>query len=125
MYHYLCLRNQLLTHTKKILTMNFITPTKESPIFTATCNWFGHLDGIYKETRVEIGDCTSRMPTFALTFADAVSSLLEYAKEEKSYLLSEKNTKLIIELVDGTANADGEVKFKKVFTLTPSQIRLL
>jgi len=104
---------------------NSIIPTKDNPTFIASCNWFGHIEGIYKETQVVTCEGTSCMPTFATTFADAIKNLLEYAKEEKEFLLEEKNTKLFIELVDGSYGEYGEVKFKKVFTLTSSQIKLL
>ena len=105
--------------------MNFITPTKERPTFIARCNWFGYIDGIYKETQVVVENRTHCMPTYALNLSDAISNLLKYAKENKLWLLSENNTKLIIELVDGAVNTYGEIKCKKVFTLTNSQIALL
>ncbi len=112
-------------HKKSIKMSNSIIPTKDNPTFIARCNWFGHIEGIYKETEVTTCEGTSCMPTFAITFADAIKNLLDYAKEEKEYLLSDKDTKLFVELVDGSSNEDGEVKFKKVFTLTSSQIKLL
>ena len=106
------------------MTNAYITPTKENPIFTARCNWFGPLEGIYKESIVEFGNVTSCMSTYGLSLSEAIVSLLNYATDEKEYLLSENNTKLFIEMVDGTIKG-GEVNHKKVFTLTSSQIKLL
>lgn len=105
--------------------LNSITPTKENPTFIARCNWNGNIYAGYKDSIVETNTHTSEIQTFALSFAEAVTSLIEYAKQEKEYLLSEKNTKLFIELVDGSFDSDGEVKYKRVFTLTSTQIKLL
>lgn len=98
---------------------NHITPTKSNPIFVASNSYFGYIEeNLYKETQVTIDDTVSCMATFALSFTEAIVKLHTWIEENSEVLQYHPNTNFEIHLINGDADRYGDVKMKKVYTIT-------
>ena len=100
-------------------TKEYITPTKENPIFIASCDHFGNIAGPYKDWRIE-GVCCG--DTFAVTFAGAINDLHEWLKENRDLLDEFPKSKFEIYVVDGTVKG-GEFVDKKVYSISASKAK--
>lgn len=104
----------------------YIIPTKESPVFTAVCDWFGYIeDSPYKDYFIEMngatGGCVGR--TFATRYADAITRLHEWIVENKQVLEDWPKCKFEIRAVDGSYDKWEQVQDKVVYTITASKAR--
>lgn len=86
-------------------TTDYIIPTKESPVFTAECDYFGFIENnLYKFHLIECPnwDSDSICTTFALYYHDAIVNLHEWLKEHKEYVTKEPKAKFHIRMRDGS-----------------------
>ena len=98
----------------------YITPTPEHPVFTATCDWFGYIeDSPYKRYAIETPDsCTHCGTTFATSFASAVSRLHEWIIDNPHIISEYPRCKFTIECVTGRISENGEVLYEKVYEIS-------
>ncbi len=99
----------------------YITPTKKNPVFTAECDWFGYVPGIYKDHLA--GNCIS--PTFGLYFKDAVNALHEWIEENPETLTDYPKCRFTLCLVDGSLNKSGDSRRQKVYTISARKAKKL
>ena len=97
-----------------------LTPTKESPIFTAECNSYPIEESIYKDYEVDAGDYISRGSTFAVDYDTAVNDLHKWLKENTDHLTKEN---WFISMIDGSLNKDGEIAKKVVYSITTAKAK--
>jgi hypothetical protein len=96
-----------------------IRPTKESPIFIATCDYFGRIEaGPYKD--FEVGDCRGR--TFGTNYAKAVNDLHEWIKENSWAVCEYPKCKFTIEMVDGSIEHD-QYASQVVYTISAAKAK--
>ncbi len=115
----------------------YITPSKNRPVFIAECTDFGYLTGedlydsegdliIYKpfyknwfvQEHKEGGGL--RGETFATSYLDAINYLINFIKDYKALTGS---TKYIIYMFEGKLDKWGSGRYKKVYTLTEMQAK--
>ena len=107
-------------------TQDYITPTKESPIFVAECDWFGFIGGsLYKEYIVNENDGQSCGETFSLHFKDSVNRLHEWIENNENTLKEYPKCKFNIYMINGSLDKDGRKKYEKVYTITASKAKKL
>jgi len=88
------------------MSKQYITPTKERPVFKALCRDFGFIeDNLYKEWNIISDKCNMVGSTYALSLADAVTKLLEFIPTYESI---NSKSKFEIIMIDGTVNKYGE-----------------
>ena len=105
----------------------YIKPSKGNEIFVADNNYFGYiLDGMYKDAEIEFNDGNSSiMPTFALSYAEAVRKLHDWILDpDNQWLLDEPHITFRIHSIDGSIDEmRDEVKMTKVYTLSTTKLR--
>ena len=104
---------------------NYITPTKNSPIFTAECDYFGYIDrGRYKEWQVGNGNCTHAGSTFATSFTDAVNALHEWLKENREVIEDYPKSKFTIHVNYGEIDTKRDhVKIHPVYSISAGKAK--
>ena len=101
----------------------YITPTKERPVFVAYCNAFGCIDKrMYKSWNVKNDKTNSVGDTFALSFADAVNSLHEWIKDHAQFVVENPKCKFIIQVINGVTKYD-DVVFTDVYEISASKAK--
>lgn len=103
----------------------FITPTPEHPVFTATCDYFGYIEeSPYKRYAVETPDnCTHLGTTFATSFADAVTRLHEWIAEHPHIVRDYPKCKFTIECVNGSFTKYNELAYEVVYSITAKKAK--
>lgn len=104
-----------------MITTDYITPTKENPIFRAICSDFGYIeDNQYKkyETLSRIGN------TFHIYFDKAIEKLFGFIREYKGNYVIKNNTKFEIEMIWGEEDKYQNILYKKVFSISGKQLKL-
>ncbi len=98
----------------------YITPTKESPVFTAHCDAWGYIEtGMYKDA--EMNNCLVRV--FALDYIDSINMLHEWIKKNKEGLLTYGNLNFDIHALNGDVNKSGDYISKKVYSISLSKVK--
>lgn len=107
-------------------TQDFITPTKEDPIFVAQCDYIGRIErSLYKESRVDAGEYVSCMNTFSLSYTDGITALHEWIQENSWTVKEYPKCKFILAMVDGSLNKYEEVKEVTVYSISASKAKKL
>jgi hypothetical protein len=98
----------------------YITPTQKSPVFMASCDYFGYIEvPLYKEWAIAtLDNCTYIGSTFALTFATAVKRLHEWIVENPQIIAEYPKCKFTIECVDGSPSRFNDPKHETVYTIS-------
>ena len=102
----------------------YITPTKQSPVFTAYSDYFGVLErSTYK--RALISDCTYCV--FATSYIDAVNELHEWIKNDYEWMAKEikSNHKFEIYIMDGSVDKYGDAIQKSVYSISIAKCKKL
>lgn len=115
---------------QKVKTMNttdYITPTKQSPVFVAECDYFGFIEeGFYKDYCIESNNCSHCGATFELHYTDAIISLHKWIKEHRYVLDEYPKCNFNIYLVDGTMNTKwDQQKETKVYSISAKKAKQL
>lgn len=98
---------------------DYCIPTKQYPVFRATCTAFGSIEtGLYKMWNVKTEEYNMVGDTFACNFTDAVNFLHEWLKENKEDVdqLNHK-TRFYITIIDGSINKYQEVIEREVYSI--------
>lgn len=99
-----------------------IKPTKQSPVFTADCDYFGYIeDAPFKQS--EVNNCI--YPTFELTYMAAVNRLHEWIIDNKEILNDYPKAKFRIRIMDGTLDKYQDAIQKTVYTISASKAKKL
>lgn len=104
-------------------TTDYIIPTKNRPVFTAHCDYFGRIDGVITYKDWTIGDIGG--DTFATSFKDAVNYLHEWIEENKWCIEEYPKCKFIIEMIDGSLDKRRDIIYKNVYTISASKAKKL
>ena len=106
--------------TRTMKKEEYITPTKERPVFTAHNDYYGYLEtNLYKDW--SINDlCGS---TFALSYADAIRMLHEYIIETKDEITDLPISKYEIMVIDGKLDKHGEPIRKTVYSISTAKAK--
>lgn len=104
---------------------NYCTPSKQYPVFTATCEDFGTIEeSIYKMWNIKKEGVINQVgTTFALNYVDAINNLHEWIKENADYVKRLKNINFVINAIDGSLNKWGEVVETKVYSINSSKAK--
>lgn len=98
----------------------YITPTKQRPVFTASCNHFGSIErSLYKDWNIN----NSVGRTFSLSYSNAVNDLHEWIKDNQWVIKEYPKCKLEIEVIDGTINKYNEPKRIVVYSISASKAK--
>lgn len=95
--------------------LDYIIPTKQNPVFQATCDYFGSIElPMYKNAL--IGNTTTA--TFALDYIESVARLHEWLKENE--WLMKENPKATYEIfsMDGSVDKYGEIVRFRVYSIS-------
>lgn len=104
------------------MKQEYITPTKNRPIFKCYNDYFGYIEEmIYKQWQIKDEKRWIIGHTFALNLTDAINKLHEYIKDNKDHI--ETNSKFTIVLMDGTINKYGEIKEIKCYSISMKQAK--
>lgn len=109
-------------------TTEYIIPTKESPVFTAECDWFGFIEGnFYKRFLITEPDGgQSCGDTFAIRYHDAIVRLHEWIQENNQVLDEWPKAKFTIRLVDGSWDPRlNQRKDRVVYTISAKKAKEL
>ncbi len=110
------LNNQTLNPME---TSEYITPTKESPVFVAECDWFGFIEGIYKDFLIETENVSSCGQTFGIHYDKAITDLHTWIKENPKVLEDYPKCKFNLYLVDGSYDSKTDRrKEQKIYTIS-------
>lgn len=117
---------QMILITNLILTtMNYaneyITPTKESPVFSAECNYFGYIEEArYKDycIHTDKDNCDHLGRTWALDFTSAIVRLHEWIRYNADVLTEYPKCKFTIFLLDGSVDKYGDPVHYPVYSIT-------
>ncbi len=103
---------------------DFITPTKERPIFKALNTYFGYIEtGVYKDWEINDGTNYIGGRTFALSFADAVNRLHDWIKENQWALDSQYKASFEIYVFYGDLDKYGSPVDQKVYSISASKAK--
>lgn len=110
----------------------YIRPTKQSPIFVATCDYFGYIEEKhYKDYLVEAQDSRTGQTiqlvgrTFATSYANAVNRLHEWIVEHPEVIKDYPKSKFDILLVDGSVDRFDSTNQEKVYTISARKAKRL
>lgn len=99
----------------------YITPTKENPIFKAHCSDFGYIEQeFYKCWEIRTKELWLIGNTFSTNLTNAIVRLHEFMK---SYEPATSKTKYEIFFFDGTIDKYGNSKEIKVYSITEANAR--
>jgi len=96
----------------------YIIPTKEKPVFKAECDFFGYIDGPYKDHI--IGNCVSN--TFGVDFAMSINYLHKWIKDSDA-INNWPKCKFNLYVIDGSTDKYGDPVMKKVYTISASKAK--
>ena len=100
----------------------YIIPTKKNPVFSASCDWFGRIEeNFYKMWNIPGINLVGN--TFSTDFADAVTRLHEWIKENKHVLNEYPKSKFTIDVIDGSFNKFGDYSSKVVYTISAAKAK--
>lgn len=98
--------------TTNELSRDYISPTKESPVFIADDDTYGFIDlGVYKNSLCG----RSTTPTFALSYENGIERLHNYIKNTRHI---DPKAKFTLYIMDGSVDKSGQSKLTKVYSLT-------
>ena len=99
---------------------DYIIPTKTEPVFSAECDYFGTIDGMYKDWLItSINVCGS---TFGINFTDSVTSLHIWLQDNPDVIKMYPKAKFSIDVIDGSLK-NGEYVRKTVYSITASKAK--
>jgi len=98
---------------------DYIIPTKQYPVFKATCTAFGYIEtGMYKQWNIKNETTNLVGDTFALNFMDAVRMLHEWIKENEEYVVNYNHKcRFLIEIMDGNVDKFGDPIEREVYSI--------
>ena len=108
-------------------TNDYITPTKQSPVFVATCDYFGYIEELrYKDYSIadEADNCQHVGRTFGIHFKDAVNRLHEWIQDNPHVIKEYPKCKFDIFLLDGSMDRY-QTKQVKVYTISARKAKQL
>ena len=99
----------------------YITPTKQRPVFAAVHDYFGYIErGFYKDSLVRSHLST----TFALSYADAVNALHEWIQQNPDNVLEYPKATMTIYSLDGRWDAKNSLPVRtKVYEIKASKAK--
>lgn len=103
--------------------MEYITPTKENPVFVADNDYFGYIEGVYKDYKVDNGENSSVGATFGTSFTQAVNDLHEWIKEADYLLKEHPKSKFSIYAVSGEMGKYDQPRQIKVYTISAAKAK--
>lgn len=103
---------------------DYITPTKERPIFVAVNDWFGYIEvGLWKEYAVETEEgCRSVGRTFALHFMEGINDLHQWIIDNPEVVKEYPKCSFKLYEINGELK-NGEVVKNHVYTISASRAR--
>jgi len=102
----------------------FITPTKDRPVFRAVCTYFGYIENRrYKRWEVPSDNGTLCGDTFAVSYEDAISMLHEWIKENRSVLVDYPKASFELYVFYGKLDKYGESIIEKVYSISAKKAK--
>lgn len=104
------------------MVKTYITPTKERPVFQVWNTYTGYVVTdccSYKEWEIKSNTCHAVGETTAIDLPGAMEELFSHIRLNPGMIKSA----FTIEMLDGTADRNGDTKRTRVFTLSMRQAR--
>lgn len=101
----------------KTAVQNFITPTKENPVFVVQNMYSGTcMDGGYKEWEIKTDNHVDGGLTASLTLAGAIEAAHEYVHDNYQYC--NQDVRIEVQMIDGTLDRYGDPKRIKAYSIS-------
>ncbi len=92
--------------------------------FTASCDHFGFIEGIYRDVDIKEKDYTVVMHPFEYNFIRAIDALHSFIIDQN--MVNEfPKAKFEIQLVDGNIDKNGEIKLTPVYSISSAKAKKL
>lgn len=102
------------------MTKDYITPTKESPIFIGQNMYSGYvIPSEYREWEIKNEKCWICGETTALNITDAIEKVHRHIQNNKEWI--KPKTKFDVYMLDGTTNKFGEPIRIKCYSISMNQ----
>lgn len=96
---------------------NFITPTKENPVFVVQNMYSGYCVGsAYKEWEIKTDNCLVGGLTTSLNLTGAIEAAHEYVHENYPYY--DQDVRVEVQMIDGTLDKYGDPKRIKAYSIS-------
>jgi hypothetical protein len=106
---------------------NYLTPTKQNPVFRAECDYTGFIEEgtQWKDYVVTTENNMVTASTFAVNFTNGISELHQWIMDHPWLLKTYPKAKYHLYMIDGSLDKWGDVNYKKVYTITTSRAKQL